>query len=502
MSIYTSYKQLLARVKDVMLLGSVKTILSWDMDTYLPPGAVGQRGDQFEFLQGVMHQWETAPAIGRLLAEIQASTEFEDFGEIDRRNVFLINRHYTRQIKMPPDLVKALAKAKPPSNHAWKMAKKARDFAAFEPYLEQMVDLARKKAEILGDGRDPYDVLLDLYEPGMTADQLDALFAPLKAGIIPLVRKYAGEDNSHDFSFLQSPVPFTVQKAIGKAESEFIGVDQERSRVDETEHPFSIGYYDDIRIAVHYYEDNPTAALFALLHEGGHSLYDQNIPFEWRWTPVGFACSLGVHESQARFLENMVGKGPEFWDFFYPRLQEMAGGVFQDVPREAFLQAVNEVKPTKIRMEADEVTYSLHVILRFEIEQALLREEANVAELPQLWNEKMDEYLGLAIDHDAEGVLQDAHWAGGSFGYFPTYALGNIYGGMFVQSLDQAVPNWREAIAKGDFAPARAWLIDHVYHLGNLYNPVDLVRHVTGQEVSPDAFLHYLEGKFATIYQF
>ncbi len=493
------YHQLLGKVRRVIRLATVKAILGWDMDTYMPPGAIEQRSDQFELLQGLIHEWETDPSIGVLLACINRPPQVSRLNAFQQRNVYLIQRHYDRQTKLPPALVKALAKHKVLTNQIWKQAKARKDFGLFRPALEKIVDLTLQKANALDRAKDPLDVLLDLYEPGASSHIIAPLFDTLKTGVMSLIKKYAREQAPKNFPFLHHPVPIEVQKQLGQKVCSFAGLDFNYARVDETEHPFSSGYFEDIRIATHYHEGRFTSGLFALLHECGHALYEFNLPKEWRWTPIGTTISLGVHESQSRFLENVVGRSPAFWTFFYPQVQKAIGAPLENVQVREFVQAVNDVKPSMIRIDADEVTYSLHIILRFEIEQMLLQGKVNVAELPQVWNEKVDKYLGLVVKNDAEGVLQDVHWAGGSFGYFPTYVLGNLYSGMFLKSMEKEVPDLWGEIAKGNLAPARTWLISHVYSPGNILDPFDFVRHVTGEEVTVEPFLRYLEKKFGEL---
>ncbi len=493
------YQQLLEKAQRVIRLASVKAILGWDMDTYMPPGAIDQRSEQFELIQGIIHDWETEPSIGRLLTSIISSPKYNQLSDPEHRNVQLIQRHYDRQTKLPAPLVKVIAKQKALSNQIWKQAKRASDFQLFRPALEKLVDLAQQKARALGPTGDPLDVLLDLYEPGASMRQITPLFETLKDGIMALLQKHAPERGTKKFPFLYRPVPVEVQKLLAQKLYDFVGLDRNFTRVDETEHPFSIGYYEDIRVTTHYHEQNFSSGLLALLHESGHALYEFNLPREWRWTPMGTSVSLGIHESQSRFLENIIGRSPEFWTFFYPHLQKATGDTLKTVNMNEFVRAINDVKPSMIRIDADEVTYSLHIILRFEIEQLLLQGKISVAELPQVWNEKVDKYLGLEVKNDAEGVLQDVHWAGMSFGYFPTYVLGNIYSGMFLQKMEKEVPNFWNEIAQGNFAPARNWLIAHIYSLGNILDPFDFVRFITGEAVTSRPFLRYLERKFGSL---
>jgi carboxypeptidase Taq len=285
---------------------------------------------------------------------------------------------------------------------------------------------------------------------------------------------------------------------------EFIGYETSGpdawGRLDETEHPFSNGYYTDVRITTHYYEDNFKSSLFSVLHEGGHALYEGDLPAQWMYQPIGSAASYGIHESQSRFVENMVGRSPEFISYMLPKLRKATGKVLTGATLDGFTRAVNATEPSKIRIEADEVTYGLHIIVRFELERDIFAEKLTVDELPNAWNEKYAKYLGVEIEDDSEGIMQDTHWAGGSFGYFPSYALGNIYGGMFLKKMNRDVPTWRSSVKKGDFKPVRKWLVDNIHSKGNLYDPADLVKVVTGEGLTITPFLDYLNGKMALIY--
>jgi carboxypeptidase Taq len=272
-------------------------------------------------------------------------------------------------------------------------------------------------------------------------------------------------------------------------------------RIDETEHPFTTGYYDDVRITTHYYENNMASSLFSILHEGGHAIYDQNLRREWIFQPIGDSCSLGFHESQSRMIENMVGRSREFWIWFFPKLKNLTGNSFSNIPLDDLVRAINRVKPSKIRVEADEVTYCLHVILRFEIERELLAGKISVADLPELWNQKYKDYLGVTIENDSEGVMQDIHWASGYFGYFPTYALGNIFSGQILATMQKSIPQWKTQIAKGNFQHVKKWLVENVHKHGNLYDPQSLIRRISGEEINVKPYLHYLDDKYSWVYQ-
>jgi len=293
---------------------------------------------------------------------------------------------------------------------------------------------------------------------------------------------------------------------ISEAAMEFIGYDtkspQAGGRLDETEHPFTTGYYDDVRITTHYHKDRFPSSLYSVLHEGGHALYEQNLPKKWIYQPIGASSSYGIHESQSRFVENMIGRSPEFLGYMFPKLKKIIGRTLRGVKLADFISSVNNVQPSKIRIEADEVTYGLHIIIRFEMERNIFAGKIGVDELPQAWNEKYEKYLGVEIEHDSEGVMQDTHWASGLYGYFPSYALGNIYGGMFLKKLRRDAPGWKKDIKKGNFTPVKNWLLENIHNKGKLYDPADLVKQVTGTNLTVKPFIDYLERKFGKIYGF
>ncbi len=276
--------------------------------------------------------------------------------------------------------------------------------------------------------------------------------------------------------------------------------EQAGGRIDEVEHPFTIGYYDDVRITVNYHENDVFSAIYTILHEGGHALYEQNLNPDWKYTPVGKIASYGIHESQSRFIENIIGRSPEFLRFYLPRLNKLTGGVFTDIDEITFIKAMNSVEPSLIRIDADEVTYSLHVIIRYEIEQELFSDSIAVSELPQIWNEKYEKYLGLVVPNDTKGVLQDTHWASGYYCYFPSYALGNIYDGMFLEKINKEIPDWHNETEKGNIPPSIDWMAKKVHSLSALYDPAELMKRVTGSKLTAAPFLNYIEKKYSTIF--
>jgi carboxypeptidase Taq len=451
----------------------------------------------------------TSPEIETLLLKIEKDPDYDSLTESQKRNVHLIRKHYNEQTKLPEKLVVETARQEAITINVWKKAKTAKNFSIFKPELEKLLQLKKKAGRILMDVKataTPYDALIDIFEPEMTAETIGKIFEELKEGLISIMAKCSSAPKQPSTSFLKRKVPLDVQRKISKELAKFLGYDVESQkaggRIDETEHPFTTGYYDDVRITTHYYEDNFAASLFSVLHEGGHAIYEQNLKREWIYQPIGESCSLGFHESQSRFVENIIGRSREFWGYFFPKLKELTGNIFSDLNLDDFVRAINHVIPSKIRVEADEVTYCLHVIIRFEIERELIAGKIAVADLPELWNRKYKEYLDVDIKNDSEGVMQDTHWASGYFGYFPTYALGNIYSGQILIALQRALPDWKHQIAKGTFYNVKNWLIENVYNYGNLHFPAVLIKKITGKRITAKPFLEYLNKKYSWIYEY
>ncbi len=503
----SAYDELMEKAKDLFILQSASSIVYWDMETKMPPKGINLRSQQLALLQKIGHRMLTDPEIGRLIEKISGHPGYEDLDQLQKRNVHLAKKEHDEATKLPEELVVETARQSALTIDVWKKAKAARDWEMFRPDLEKLFDLRVRAAEILMDVKGtstPYDTLIDLFEPGMTADAITIVFDRMREGLVDIIGKIRDALKQPDTAFLKRKVPIESQIGIAEAISELIGYDvkskEAGGRIDETEHPFTTGYYDDVRITTHYYEDNFASSVFSVLHEGGHALYDQNLPSEWIYQPIGTSCSYGIHESQSRFVENMVGRSPEFWGYFLPRLKKMTGDNLSGIGPKKFVHAINRVVPSKIRVEADEVTYGLHIIIRFEIEQLLFAGKLAIDELPQVWNEKYREYLGVEVEHDSEGVMQDTHWAGGAYGYFPSYALGNIYGGMMLEKIGEEVPAWKEKVKSGNIAAVKGWLVENVHKYGNLYDPADLIKKITGRELTVEPFLSYLDDKYSKLY--
>lgn len=501
------YQELLAIAKRLSVIHSAGGILQWDLETKMPSRGIGQRAEELALLDVLAHQTMADPKVGELLDRLTNERSLASLDEVQRRNVHLMKKAYDEEAALPEKLVEAIAKQSAITVDQWKRAKAAKDFSLYRRDLEKMFQLRKESAALLRDAKgagSDYDALLDIFEPGIPADRISEVFGEMRDGLMGIIDRAASSGTVPDLSIMSRRVPVEMQYEISRAAMAFIGYQTEgpdaAGRLDETEHPFTLGYYDDVRITTHYYEDRFMSSLFSVLHEGGHALYEQALPREWIYQPVGSACSYGIHESQSRFVENMIGRSPEFLSHVLPRLRSMSGNALDGVSERDFILAVNAVVPSKIRTEADEVTYGLHIIIRFELERDIMAGRLSVDELPQAWNEKYREYLGMEIAHDSEGVMQDTHWAGGSLGYFPSYALGNLYGGMFLRKMERDVPEWRDAVARGEYAPVRSWLAGNVHSRGNMYDPAELVKVVTGRTLEVEPFISYLDGKIGAIY--
>jgi len=480
------YNKLLERSKELAVIGSAGAILGWDMETKMPPGAVELKSQQLAFIQKVGHQRLTDPEVGRILDAIEGSPGYGGLTQLQKRNVYLARKAYDENTKLPEELVVEIARHQTVAVNTWKRAKAARDYSMFKPDLEKMIELQMRQGELLmpvKEAKTPYDALIDNYEPKMTAETITKLFDEMKRGLKGVLDKITAQPKP-ETGFLRRRVKAAAQEKIAESIAEFLHYDTKSDkasgRIDTTEHPFTTGYYTDVRITTHYHEDNFTSSIFSVLHEAGHALYELGLPRDWMYQPVGTSTSNGVHESMSRFIENYVGRSREYWAYYLPVLKKLTGKTLSDVSLDQMVKAVNYVTPSKIRIEADEVTYGLHIIIRFEMERDIFAGKLTVDELPEAWNQKYMDYLGVEIENDSEGVMQDTHWASGYFGYFPSYALGNLYDGIWAEKLARDVPDWRQRIAAGSYEEAKNWLTENVYGYGNLYDPQDLVKHVTG----------------------
>jgi carboxypeptidase Taq len=509
-NMHLTYKRLLEKNKNAIILGSTEAIINWDMQTMMPLKAVNLRSEQLALLSKIHHKMSISPAIGKLLDILLKHPDFEDLSQFERRNVHLIKKNYDEQTKLPTKLVTAIAKQQVLTVNIWKKAKTRKEFALLKPELNRLVSLNEKAAEILmkvKETKTPYDALIDIYEPMTTSKCIETVFAELEKGLRTLLKKIEGSKKTPSNSLLSKNVSQAEQRKIAILLMETLGYEVPPSttaggRLDETEHPFTTGYYDDVRITTHYYTNNFASSIFSVLHETGHALYEQGLPQEWKYQPIGAPCSMGIHESQSRLYENIIGRSKEFWTTILPRIKVIPTPSLSKLEIDRFIPAINAVKPSKIRIEADEVTYSLHIVIRFQIENDLFSGKIQVNELPDVWNEKYNRILGVEVKDDSEGVMQDTHWASGLYGYFPTYALGNIYSGQMISKFEKENSEWCNQLLKGDLTLIKKWLADNVYQCGNLLDPEDLMRKITGTAPTVKPFLGYLENKYGKLYSF
>ena len=481
-------------------------LLQWDQETCLPDKGVEERAEQLALLEGLAHVRLTAPESGRLLSELGSTPEYprgdEKLPALERDFLKVFRRNYDRAAKLPADFVSAAARAAGLSQAAWVKARQDNNFAAFLPHLSEMVDISRQKAVYWGFRDHPYDGLLDIYESGMGAAEVSAVFAPLGERLSNLLKKIASFPRPEN-SFLNHDFDVESQALFSRELMARLGFDNRRGRLDVSAHPFTTTLgSDDVRITTRYLPRQLQSGIFSTIHESGHAFYEMDFPGELRGSCLADGASMGIHESQSRLWENVIGRSLPFWEAMFPVLRSHFPGVFPGVTAHDFYRAINLVEPSLIRIEADELSYSLHIILRFDLERELFSGTLDPAELPNAWREKMKELLGVEPESDAQGVLQDVHWSMGAFGYFPSYALGNLYGLQFWGKLKADLPNSEGLIAEGNFAPIRSWLRDTVYIWGRRLDPQELLAAVTGKSLSPEPFLDYIESKYAGIYGF
>ena len=488
-------------VKKIKSYEEAVGLIYWDMRTGLPKKGVAGRSEVVGVLATEMFKLSISDEMGAYL-DFFADSQYEEV--LDNTSLTMIEecrKEYDRSKKIPTDKYQAYVVLTSQAESVWEVAKHSSDFAMFQPYLEKIVAANLEFIELWGYADNKYDTLLDMYEPGMTVAKLDAVFGTLRSKLVPLVANIQAASNQPDTSFLKQQFSKEQQKAFSLFILEQMGYDFEAGRLDETVHPFATGLNPgDVRITTRYLADDVVSALFGTIHEGGHALYEQNISLDLLGTNLCTGTSMGIHESQSRFWENMVGRSRPFWNRYFADLQRTYPGQFTDVSVEAFYRAINEVKPSLIRIEADELTYNLHIMIRYEIEKALMNETVKVADLPKLWNELYKEYLGVSPTNHEEGVLQDVHWSGGAFGYFPSYALGNMYAAQMRNTMLTEIPQFNELIEQGDLLPIKTWLVEQIYQYGKSLTPTEIIWKVTGEELNPEYLITYLEEKYKEIY--
>jgi carboxypeptidase Taq len=493
--------ELVALVHEIADLGALSALSTWDQNTALPDGAGEVRGQQAATLQGVMHERLTNPRLGHLLAELAEPVQQAPFTDADRGLVREATRAYDHATKLPRGLVEEMARVEAASFESWRRAREHSDFASFAPWLSRTISLQREVADRFGYKETRYDALLDQYEPELTAAQVDQLFGPVRENSLGLLKRIQASGTTVDASVLEGDFPSAAQLALADKILRAMGYDFARGGIAVSPHPFttSFGSPFDVRLTVHPDPRFLQASVMAAIHEGGHALYEQGSAPAIARTLIAGGASMGAHESQSRLWENAIGRSQPFWQGQFFLVRDAFPDRFASVDAAAFTRALNHVEPSLIRIEADEVTYNLHIIIRFELEKQLVNGNLAVESLPSLWNAKYQDFLGITPKNDAEGVLQDVHWTSG-FGYFPTYTLGNLYAAQIYAALRRAFPDFDRRLAAGDTGFILRWLQERMYAVGGIYTPASLIERVTGEPPNPTYFADYLNTKFATIY--
>lgn len=511
----SEFEELESLGRELYLLEHTMAILGWDQETYMPESGVEERSEQLAYLEGEHHKRATSSKVGELLDKLGVDEEHpmgkgkapissgEESRTVNYEGGFLRHfyRMYSRMKKLPENLVTELAKKTSISQHRWGEAKNKSDFSIFAPHLKDILRLTREKIDYIGYSDHPYDALLDEFEPWEKTENIRKIFGELEKPLADLVSRIAQATQVED-AFLYQEYPREKQEAFALSVLKETGYDFTRGRLDVSNHPFTTTLgSDDVRLTTRYSEKFFNTGFFGCLHEGGHGLYEQGFSERIRGNILATGTSLGIHESQSRTWENTIARSRVFWKRYFPKLQEMFPENLRGLDEETFYRGINKVEPSLIRVEADEVTYNLHIILRFQLELALVEGSLDVDGLPAAWNEKMKTLLGVVPENDADGLLQDIHWSMGGMGYFPTYALGNLYSAQLSMAMKKEIPTWEENILSGRFNPILYWLRDNIHAYGSAVTAEELCRGVTGKPLSHHDFLTYVEDKFSDIYE-
>ena len=493
-------KQLIELAAELEDLGHVTALLGWDQQTNMPSGGAEERGLQSAAIGRIMHQKFTSDEVGQLIADLE-----EEVGDLtaetdEARSVKVAKRQYEKQTKVPLPLLMETIQTTTMAHEAWVEAKAKSDFDVFKPHLEKIVDLRKQYAALFEPFDHIYDPLLDDFEPGMKTAEVKEIFNKLRPQQVELIQAIA-EKEPPDDSFLKQHYDEERQEIIGRYVISRFGYDWKRGRLDLAPHPFTTSFgQGDVRITTRYLDDDAGSALFSTMHEAGHAMYEQGVPKKYRRHPLSGSASLAIHESQSRLWENLVGRSREFWSFLYPSMQMLFPQYLGNISMEDFYRGINKVEPSFIRVEADEATYNMHIMLRLEIEIGLMEGTIDVADLPDIWNTKMEEYLGITPPKDALGVLQDVHWSGGMIGYFPTYALGNLASVQLWDKMVETNPNVPDEIAQGKFDTILGWMRENVHQYGSKYEPQEIMLKATGSKITPEPYIKYLKDKYSEIY--
>jgi carboxypeptidase Taq len=495
-------EELKTRLADVVHLQQAAALLGWDQQVNMPPGGAEARAEQLALISRLAHEMFVADEVGQLIDDAAAEVKGLGYGSQEAATVRVAKHDYDLQTKIPTDLVEEIARTQTLAHGVWAKAREENDFPAFVPMLEKIFDLMRRAVDALGYKDRMYDALLDQYEPNMKTADVERLFDDLRAELVPFVAAIFERLDAVDSRPIHLNYDLDKQKAFGLKVIQQLGYDMTRGRQDPSVHPFTTNFsINDVRITTRYYEDYMPTALFGSIHEAGHAMYEQGSDQKLEGTILAGGTSLGVHESQSRLWENVVGRSRNFWQYYYPELQTTFPAQLGQVDLETFYRAINAVSRSLVRVEADEVTYNLHIMLRFELENALLEEKLAVEDLRDAWNAKMKSYLGITPPDDGKhGVLQDVHWSSCLVGYFPTYSLGNFLAAQYWDKAVADVPSIPADIARGEFSTLLNWLHENIHQYGRIYWPSELTERITGETIQVHSFLKYLKAKFKNIY--
>lgn len=499
------YEQLHQLGRRVRTLSGIAQLLDWDQETFMPPAASSFRSSQLEILAGIIHAEKTGKkftnALSKLIDVKTGKVSAKGLTDAQKAALREWRRDYLKETALPKKFVEEFAKLSSQAVLVWRDAKKDDAFQRFAPFLDKLVSMARKKADLLGYEDHPYDALIDQYEPYAKTKEISKLFTELEKSVVALLKKISRSKQIDD-SFIHGKFSHEKQIEFSTLLLKDMGYDMKRGRLDFSSHPFSSSSHPtDSRITTRIHPTSLMSCISVVLHEGGHSLYEMGLPEESYGSPLGDAISLGMHESQSRWWETRIGQSKSFWQHYLPLLKKYFPGKLDAINLDTFYRAINRVEPSLIRVDADEVTYTLHVILRFDLERALIEGTLKIREIPEAWNAKMQKLLGISPEKNAEGCLQDIHWSMGAFGYFPTYTLGNLYASQFFETFAKQHPDWEKRVAKGELSFIKEWLNDSVHKHGRHYSSKELLKKVSGKDFSSDAFIHYLTNKYMEIYQ-
>lgn len=502
MDIIQVEKDFMNYVKKMASFNEAIGLMYWDLRTGAPKKGAEQRSEVIGMMSSEVFNMSVSNEMKEYLSTLSEEDTLKQLDEITRKTVEECQKDYDKNIKIPAEEYSEYVILSSKAESVWEEAKENNDFELFRPYLEKLVAFNQKFVEYWGYEGNKYNTLLDLYEPGVTVDMIDRVFGQLREHIVPLVKRVVEASDKPKTDFLFEHFPQDKQQAFSLEILKKMGYDFDAGRLDTTVHPFATGLNPgDVRVTTKYDEGDFRTAVFGTIHEGGHALYEQNISPDLIGTPLCSGTSMGIHESQSLFWENFVGRHKSFWKDNYETLKSYSTGQFDDVSLEEYYRAINVAGPSLIRIEADEMTYSLHIMVRYEIEKGLINGDIEVKDLPAIWNEKMEEYLGITPDSDATGVLQDVHWSGGAFGYFPSYALGYIYAAQIKNAMKDDLSNFDELLESGNLLPIKEWLTENIHQHGKLKKPVEIIKDITGEGLNAEYLIEYLESKYEQVYR-